>query len=70
MCRNVDFNMILVDEWIVLFNDVEVIDEEIDNEFFLILIMEFYWDIIEYFIRIFYVDVLKNFKIFVFLKKK
>lgn len=42
VCRNVDFNMILVDEWIVLFNDVEVIDEEIDNEFFLILIMEFY----------------------------
>lgn len=34
VCRNVDSNMTLADEWIALFNDVEVTDEEIDNEFF------------------------------------
>lgn len=70
VCRNVDSNMTLADEWIALFNDVEVTDEEIDNEFFLTLIMELYRDITEHFIRISYVDALKNSKISVPLKKK
>lgn len=70
VCRNVDSNMTLADEWIALFNDVEVTDEEIDNEFFLTLIMELYRDITEHFIRISSVDALKNSKIYVPLKKK
>lgn len=32
--RNVDSDTTLPDEWILLFNNVEVTDEEIDNEFF------------------------------------
>lgn len=32
--RNVDSDMTLPDEWILLFNNVEVTDEEIDNDIF------------------------------------
>lgn len=49
---------------------MEVKDEEVDNEIFLTLMMELYRDITEHFIRISYVDALKNFKRSVPRKKK
>lgn len=68
--RNVDSDMTLADEWIALFHNVEVKDEEVDNEIFLTLMMELYRDITEHFIRISYVDAVKNFKRSVPRKKK
>lgn len=38
--RNVDSDMTLADEWLALFNNVKVTDEEVDNEIFLTLIMD------------------------------
>lgn len=67
--RNVvDIDDSLVKKWIFLFGNVD--DNEIENEIFLIFIMEFFQDFIEYFVRNLFVDVLRNFKRIVLRKKK
>ncbi|XP_062616249.1 uncharacterized protein LOC134277961 [Saccostrea cucullata] len=68
--RSVDSEMTLADEWISLFNDAEVSHEEVDDEIFITLVMELYRDVTEHFIRISFVDALRNFKRSVPRKKK
>jgi len=68
-CRYaVDNDDVLLERWIALFEIQN--DDEIEDELFLTLIMELYKDITEHFIRIAFVDSLKNFKRSVPRKKK
>lgn len=65
-CREaVDSNNQLVENWISLFENGDPFDNSeihVEDEIFLTLIMELYRDITEYFIRIAFVDALRQFK--------
>ena len=69
-CRNsIDSDIELINTWINLFGGV-VDDDNIEEEIFLILVMELFKDITEHFVRIAFVDALKAFKASVPRKKK
>jgi len=68
-CRNsIDSDIELLNSWINLFGGV--VEDNIEEEIFLILVMELFKDITEHFVRIAFVDALKAFKASVPRKKK
>jgi hypothetical protein len=67
----VDSETSLIEAWISLFHNTCIEQfEEVEDEIFMTLIMELYRDVTEYFIRIAYVEALRNFKRTVPRKKK
>lgn len=64
----VDIDDSLAEKWISLFGNVD--DNEIENEIFTTLIMELYQDVTGHFVRISFVNALRNYKRTVPMKKK